>query len=200
MDIEDREWWKVARSGDNDAARHAFDCLYRRYAAPLVQFAASQCRRQDAEEVVSSVFASIWIARATLEVHGPVRAYLYGAVRKRAYKVRAEGRRSTQFSAREAASAAIDLTVEPKELPDPGMVRLILRQVDQLPFRQRIVFLLRVVTEMSYVDIGLVLDILPSTVDTLLWRARRRLRELCAPFAGLSRSARTPEHLDEDGA
>jgi len=54
---------------------------------------------------------------------------------------------------------------------------LILSKVDQLPLRQRIVLLLRV-NEMSYADIGSVLHISENTVDTLLYRARRRLRAL----------------------
>jgi RNA polymerase sigma factor (sigma-70 family) len=176
-ELQDRAWWDLARSSDDDSALHAFGCLYQRYRGPLIKLAARLCTRDDAEDIVHTVFSDIWASRATVNIHGSVRLYLRGAVWNCARKLWRDGRHSVPLSSLGSAPADIEQTVEPEEQTDPETVRLILSKVDQLPLRQRIVLLLRV-NEMSYADIGSVLHISENTVDTLLYRARRRLRAL----------------------
>jgi RNA polymerase sigma factor (sigma-70 family) len=184
MDIEDRELWDIARSSDADAARRAFGCLSNRYFELLVQFAGKLCRRQDAPDVVSDVFASIWVRRATIRVNDTVRGYLYGAVRWRACKVWRAGRHSTSLSSLGNGSVDIERAADHDETPSNDLISAVLSEVDILPLRQRSALLLQV-HGLTYAQIGSVLDISPNTVDTLLGRARKRLRQRCALFTEL---------------
>jgi RNA polymerase sigma-70 factor (ECF subfamily) len=54
----------------------------------------------------------------------------------------------------------------------------VLRLIDTLPVREREVFLLSAVNELSSVEIALVLETTDSTVRSRLYRARKALQEL----------------------
>jgi RNA polymerase sigma-70 factor (ECF subfamily) len=52
----------------------------------------------------------------------------------------------------------------------------------ELPFEQRLVFLMKTSEEMSYQEISESLDISPGTVMSRLSRARSKLKELLQPY------------------
>ncbi|MFH1195968.1 MAG: sigma-70 family RNA polymerase sigma factor, partial [bacterium] len=60
----------------------AFDSLFRKYYAPLFQFAGRYIRdSQLAENAVQDVFVKIWIQRVELTITSNVKAYLFTSVK-----------------------------------------------------------------------------------------------------------------------
>jgi len=77
----DAELVSHIRSG----AMAAFDALYLRYHARLIDFAYRYLRSRDgAEDVVQETMLAVWRGRETWDVAHGVPAYLYGAIRNRA--------------------------------------------------------------------------------------------------------------------
>src|ERR671931_2019231 len=80
-DAAERVWADRIRAGDI----HAFEALYRAYWQRLYAFAFRYVHStEDAEDVTQEVFFKIWRGRAHWVPAGPVRNYLYLAVRNAA--------------------------------------------------------------------------------------------------------------------
>lgn len=66
--------------------RRGFEALFRLYYTPLCSHALRFVYRQDvAEDIVSEVFYQLWKTEAYLAIQHSFRAYLYAAIRHRAY-------------------------------------------------------------------------------------------------------------------
>jgi RNA polymerase sigma-70 factor (family 1) len=73
---EDLHLLKLTSTDD----KRAFDALYARYFDKLFKFVYNRIHhKEDAEEILQSLFYSIWVKRATLSISTSVSAYLYGA-------------------------------------------------------------------------------------------------------------------------
>ncbi len=145
--------------------------LFDAHHARLLAFAVRRVGPDDADDVVSEVFAIAW--RRRTEVPQPALPWLYQTARNVVlHHYRADGRRAglTQAAAAvrsahspsaEAASAAvIDSVLEGLEPLDAEVLRLTVWE------------------ELTPSEIATVLGITPGTVRTRLMRARRRAQEL----------------------
>jgi RNA polymerase sigma-70 factor (ECF subfamily) len=81
--------------------------------------------------------------------------------------------------------APSELSLLPEYLPDPVAAAVqtadldaLWRALAELPRRQRKAFLLRELGGLSYRELGVVLGATPPAVESLLFRARRRLRDM----------------------
>jgi RNA polymerase sigma-70 factor (ECF subfamily) len=195
---QDREWWRVMQSADDTAANRACSCLYVRYWGPLVQLTASLTSRQNAEDIVQSVFTGIWVGRHTLRLQGSVRAYLFRAVRNRTSNARRDERRALRHRARwgsiEYAPAHMGRTIGPEEQLDLHASDSVSLDVSMITDRQWLVVILRML-DYTYVEIAMMLGISVKTVGTHLYRARRSLEKqrhvvprLSPPSGGRSES------------
>jgi RNA polymerase sigma-70 factor (ECF subfamily) len=137
-----------------------------------------------AEDIVHDVFFRVWERRATWEVRGSVRAYLFGAVRNRAFHVtehnavsrRAQGRMQHDRSGHSEGVRENPLEVmEQQELSDA-----VAEALAELPERQRAAMLLRLRYGMSYAQVGEALGIAASVAGRLVVKGERRLRERLA--------------------
>jgi RNA polymerase sigma-70 factor, ECF subfamily len=66
----------------------------------------------------------------------------------------------------------------------------ILRHIDTLPAREREVFLLSAVNEVSTVEIAVILQTTDSTIRSRLYRARKALQVLIGPDGSLRQGLR----------
>jgi RNA polymerase sigma-70 factor (family 1) len=63
--------------------KRAFDTLYTRYFDRLFRFVYNRIHhKEDTEEILQSLFYSIWMKRATLSISTSVSGYLFGACKK----------------------------------------------------------------------------------------------------------------------
>ncbi len=194
MTISVRDAW-AADDADSDnrvvarvrAGDHAaFAAVYDRHAEALFHFALSLVRsRHAAEEIVQETFCHLWQQRARWEVHGTVRSYLYGMIRRRT----ADAMRSARIEQRMLDGAASDLPPMVSVLPATDhrvvgreLAVAIQRAIDMLPKRAGLAYRLHRQHGLSYAEAAEVMGVSPRTVEVHLARALRTLRRQLAPY------------------
>jgi RNA polymerase sigma-70 factor, ECF subfamily len=157
-----------------------FERLFREQYAPLCRFAARIIRDPaQAEDIVQTVFATLWAERHGWAVTHSARAYLFVAVRNAALNharrlgVRREWEeRATSHGADDVASPD-----RPDELLERDETTARIRDaLAALPERCRMVMELRWREQLSYAEIAEVMGISVKGVENQLSRGLQRLR------------------------
>jgi RNA polymerase sigma-70 factor (ECF subfamily) len=183
---EEREWLDLMRAGDE----RGFELIFRAYIGPLCEFAYSYVgSRDDAEEIVQSLFTWIWSQRESLHTPRGVRSYLYAAVRNRALNVlrhtRIEHALRDRLSLHSVARGDAEMPLAAESELDAGDLNEALdRALKQMPPRCREVFSLLRYQHLSYAEAAAVLSISPKTVEIHMGRALAILRTRLAPWLG----------------
>jgi RNA polymerase sigma-70 factor (family 1) len=175
---EDRACVARIRAGDEEA----FQDLFRAYYDPLCRFVEGLVRRKAvAEELVQSLFLTLWIRREEWTVRDTLRTYLYATARNHAlnhwkrerlfdgYVARAWSRLDRAAEIRVTANA--DTRLESEEVD--ASVR---RAIAALPIRYAPVLQLRWEHGLTYAEIARVLELPVKTVETRVGRALRMVR------------------------
>jgi RNA polymerase sigma-70 factor, ECF subfamily len=163
----------------------SLETLFRSHYASLCEFAVRYVREEAlAEEIVQDLFADLWARRAEWRLRGPVRAYLFGAVRNRALNVRKRQATERDWAEEERVSEIRVLSRDP-DRADERVERQELRArvqaaVESLPERCRLVMHLRWREQMSHAEIAEVMGISVKGVEGQLTRGLRALRSLFA--------------------
>ena len=153
----------------------AFERLFRAWYARLADHAHRMLHDRDrAEDAVQEVFVALWRGRARLPAADALAGYLHRAVRNRALNQLRHtlGHQIDPDGSIETAVAPASDRVEQQELAGA-----IARAVGALPPRTREIFLLSREQGLTYAAIATTLDISVKTVETLMGRALRALRE-----------------------
>ena len=161
---DDRELWERICRGDV----RAFDALYRTHAPKLEVFLRLILgNTQAAEDVMQETFAQIWRRPNGFEPErGTLRAYLFGAGRRRA---------ADWWRKQEARNAPV--RDEPAECKTET-VSLVADAFGRLPEEQRTLVWLREVEGQSYAELAEILEIPVGTVRSRLFAAREALRKV----------------------
>ena len=161
---EDRELWERICQGDG----RAFDALYRTHAPKLLVFLRKVLgSRQAAEDVMQETFTQIWQHPNGFEPErGTLRAYLFGAGRKRA----ADWWRKQDARSPAVRSEPAECKAETASLVGDAFARL--------PGEQRALIWLREVEGQSYAELADILEIPVGTVRSRLFAAREELRRV----------------------
>lgn len=162
---DDRELWEGISRGD----AFAFDALYRTHASKIELFLRQILgSRQAAEDVMQETFAQIWKSPNGFEPsRGTLRAYLFGAARKRAAEW---WRKHGGAWNREGGNEPAEHKIETASLIADAFARL--------PEEQRTLIWLREVEGQSYAELALILEVPVGTVRSRLFTAREALRSV----------------------
>ncbi len=175
MEPSDQDLIKAIGAGDHVA----FECLVRRYQGIVMSFVYRHAGgdRLMAEDLAQEVFLRVYRASADFEPRGSVKAWILTI----AYNLWVNERK--RFARRRQLLhdlAERDIGREVGEKGDPleasERERELMSALDRLPERQRAALLLKVRDSLSYAEIGRVLSVSVSSVESLLFRARRSLR------------------------
>jgi RNA polymerase sigma-70 factor, ECF subfamily len=155
----------------------AFESLFRKYYADLVNYSCRLTRDMDAaEEIVQEFFYNYWKHRKEINIKFSLRAYMYRAIRnntlnyleavsvRRKYADRVLSR-STAYGGYE------DSSVELAELHER-----IDRILDELPERCRVIFCMSRFDGLKYEEIAERLSISVKTVEVNIGKALKLLR------------------------
>ncbi len=170
-DAELIRWWV---NGDEAA----FDTLYRRYVAPLLNKAFQKTSsRELSKELVQDVFMELYLHRNKLEIHSSVQGYLFTILKNKIlnhYRHQLVQKKYRQFIITRGEEHTLDSGkhLETKELHDK--VHML---VQQLPAQCRTVFMLSREQKLSNKEIAEQLNISVNTVEQHIRKARRILRE-----------------------
>jgi RNA polymerase sigma factor (sigma-70 family) len=151
-----------------------FERLYRSHVQDVYRYALMVLRnRQDAEDVVQTTFLKAYRVFARGERPRNPRPWLITIAHNTCRtRLRDAMRRPQEVAFDERVAETVESQprdgVEPKEL---------LRALGALSFNQRSALVMRELEGRSYSEIAKVLRVSPSAVETLLFRARRAVRE-----------------------
>ena len=151
----------------------AFERLYRRHVADVYRYCLAVLRNPaDAEDVTQTTFLNAYRAFTRGErpdaAHNWLIKIAHNVCRQR---FRTSARRPHEVAFEEDLAATI---VEEQEGPTAQDIR---RGLGQLAFNQRAALVARELEGRSYAEIGEILGLSVGAVETLIFRARRALRE-----------------------
>jgi RNA polymerase sigma factor (sigma-70 family) len=153
----------------------AFERIYRRHAVDVYRYAFAVLRNQaDAEDVTQTTFMNAYRALERGETpetpHNWLIAIAHNVCRQR---FRQASRRVQEVGLEDDVA---DHFVHPEDddAPSPADIK---RALNQLAFNQRAALVMRELEGRSYAEIADLLDLSVSAVETLIFRARRALRE-----------------------
>jgi RNA polymerase sigma-70 factor (ECF subfamily) len=175
--VDESELLSRLRAGDDDA----YSTIFREHYPALVISATRLLgERAHAEEIAQDVLLELWRRRSTLELTGPVRAYLHSATRNRALNRLRQGRtaqRGEVYVKGPSESPAADARVISGEL-----AVAVARAIASLSEPQREVFDMSRTRGLTYNEIAAVLGISVKSVEARMGRALKQLREQLAPW------------------
>lgn len=185
FDISDNETTVKALKAGNEAA---FEAVYMRYARPLRAYAGKILKDGElAFEVVQEVFVAVWEKRGGLDAGKPLRHYLLRAVHNNALRMlraeearrRREGevvREREEQENREARNGGGEGKAEEWEEREERAVA-VKKAVEGLPEQSRRVVRMSYWEEKKNGEISELLGISVRTVETILYKAKKKLEQ-----------------------
>ncbi|GAC1357485.1 MAG: RNA polymerase sigma factor [Ktedonobacteraceae bacterium] len=181
-DITDGTLVQQALAGD----QNAFESLVRRYNVAIFNFICHCLSDYDlACDISQQVFLQLYISMPTLRTGEPLKAWLFQVARNRCLD-ELRRKKAIHFSELEASNDEDDLSPLaimpdnsplPDELAERNDLQAKLRHaIDSLPPKFRAVVLLRYTSQLSFSEIGKVLNMPEATAKTYFQRARPLLR------------------------
>jgi RNA polymerase sigma-70 factor (ECF subfamily) len=172
---EERLLIERIRRGDG----YAFTELVTRYLDPVTRFAFYLLGSEDAaEDVAQQVFVSVWERRETLDTVLSLKAYLFRAVRNRAFDERKAMQVRERYRASVQNEVGTGLQSGAVASPEDTILNAetIRAAMKELPERRQLVLRLRIEDELTHAEIGEILGISPQAAQVLAGRARAELR------------------------
>ncbi len=179
--LDESRLWMAASSGD----RSAFASLFDLHAPALYRFALRLLGPgPDAEDAVQTVLLSVLEHNHYDPDRGPLRTYLFGAIRNQARKLR---RVPMEEPAEEMASTE---PVPEQRIAIEQATQAVSGAIARLPWAQREVRLLAHYEELPLKEIAEVLELELAAVKSRLHRARDFLRAQLQAYAPNQEGAR----------
>jgi len=168
----DEQLFALLKSGDQSA----FEQLYARYWKKFFTLAYHKLQsRQDAEDIVHDIFASIWMRRAELEVQSP-EAYLAVAVKYRILTHLDKAINQNTISVTDESLTVAGFNQPDEKIEARMLAELLQQKLQLLPEKCRIVFEQSRVEGKSNPEIAKELNISRKTVEKHISTALRQLR------------------------
>jgi RNA polymerase sigma-70 factor (ECF subfamily) len=169
---EEKCLFERVREGDAGA----FEIIVRSYVKELGSFAKYFVKSHDvAEDIVQNLFIHLWEKKNSIRIKGRLRTYLFAAIRNRSLDYLKHQSIDQKYSYGYSQLVPLPSTpheiVELRELDD-----LIMKALEKLPERRRIVFILNKYCNMTYAEIAEILEITVKTVDAHMVNAVKSLR------------------------
>jgi RNA polymerase sigma-70 factor, ECF subfamily len=176
MEETDIELVKAVGAGD----LQAFEYLVKKYQSPVLNFVYRLVGDRDAaEDILQEVFWGLYRAAPRFEARAQLSTWLFKIAYN--FSMNEIKRRKRYLNLKEAlhdlphaetGPSALS-AIEARELEKDVMTAL-----DQLPENQKAAMLLRVNEDLSYAEISEVLSVSFSSAESLIFRARTRLRQI----------------------
>jgi RNA polymerase sigma-70 factor (ECF subfamily) len=142
----------------------------------------------DASEVVTDLFVQLWERRGDVHVQTTLVAYLFGAARNRARNrmrdEQARRRIETQLSVVDALPIGTRERAPDDRVEQDDLAAYALRVLHSLPDPGRTAATLRWMNDLSYQEIGQILEISPGAAQVHVSRVLKVLRTLLPGLTG----------------
>ena len=155
----------------------AFDQLYHRYCNKLLSFSMSIIKsREEAENIVQEVFLALWMNRDKISSVASVKYYVFTIAYNTAISALRKKAKDEKFF--EQLKNLQDLSVEPDNLQSEysDLEGKLSEIINELPARQREVFILHNINGLKYHEIATKLNISVNTIENHMSRALKTIR------------------------
>ncbi len=162
--------------------------LMERYQGPVYSMAFRMLgNATDAEDIAQRTFIRVWKAAPDYEHDARFSTWLFTIVKNLVFNETRRRQRKPVGSLEAAAEQGFAAAGDPSHAPDAHLERreleaVVEKALNRLAPRARMAVQLRRFEDMGYEDIASVLGITVSATKSLLFRARRELRELLAEY------------------
>jgi RNA polymerase sigma-70 factor (family 1) len=173
---------------DSDAAilgalkkgdRKAFEVIYYKYVPELFAYARRNISsKEDCEEIIQDVFASIWARRETMKVD-TLRYYLLSMVKYKIVRYFQHSAVKRKYLDHYRAFEAVYVDLEDHSVDPDALQKLIDERLVELPERCQVAFRLRLHQNLSNTDIAHRMNITKKTVEVYMFQAFKHLRASC---------------------
>jgi len=181
---------KLISKGDKDAFRKLFDRFY----PELINYSAYLVGSKfPAEEIVSSVFVSLWKNRTKLTKINNIKTYLYISVKHKSYNYHRDNQAFISGTI-DLDEPNLKMVVEnPESLYlDAELQEKVLQSIDNLPPKTKLVFRMIKEEGLKYREVAEMLDISVKTVEVHMGRAVTKLRSALDPYLNQSAKSEMP--------
>lgn len=170
---------------------HAFQLLFETIADGLYRFAFSILKNKElSEEAVSDLFFKLWLHRAKLADIENFKAYIFTSVRNISLNYLDREKREKAVLLEEiTVSMPIDEICPESELITKELKEAILRAIDNLPERCKLIYSLAKIEQLKYKEIAQILDISVKTIDHQLTIAIRKIGDEIQHYLGEDRTS-----------
>lgn len=154
----------------------AYKQLYNLYYHNLVVYCSNLTKDQArAEDIVQQTFVKLWIKKDSLQIQSSLKSYLYRAVYntflKEYHKIKKE-----EMALMEIKNSALLSLVDDKEIIHQERMKLLESAIEQLPRKNREIFLLSKKSGYKYREIALQMDISEKAVEKHISRAKKSIK------------------------
>ena len=180
----DLAWMARMKNGDTHALRELIEAHQQRIIGTVAKMLGDE---SDAEDVAQQVFIRVWKSAGRYEPTAKFTTWLYKITRNLVFnELRRRKRHTAQSPDRPLGPAdddrpmqAADTSVKSPDtaLLDDEMQAAIQSAIDSLPETQRMAIILRRYDDVSYEEIGEILELSVPAVKSVIFRARTDLRE-----------------------
>lgn len=186
--LEDKDFIKLVRKNKDQAFQHLVSSYSERVYNTCIQMLRN---REDTEDLVQEVFTSIYLSIDSFEGKSKLSTWIHSiALNKSREFIRNKTRqkRSGIHTTLERDDShivpirTIDFYHPGVQLEDQERAKILFDAIDQLADQQRQAYLLNKVEGYSYAETAELLETSVSSVESLLFRAKKRLKELLSDY------------------
>jgi RNA polymerase sigma-70 factor (family 1) len=154
--------------------KKCFENLFLNTYQPLCDYALSITKSiEDAEGAVQDVFTALWICRSTLDEDTNIKAYLFKSVKNRSLDILQHKRIREKY--KDQLTAMYESTSDETEF-NSNIIKRVREEVENLPEKCKIVYLLHRRDGLTYTEIAQVLEISVKAVEARMSKALNILR------------------------
>jgi len=179
---QDFRWMERIKHGDTEALQELIEVHQHRIIGTVAKMLGDE---SDAEDIAQQVFIRVWRSAPRYQPSAKFTTWLYKITRNLVFN---ELRRRKRHPAQsldavpgddERPLQAADVSSKPPDITllDEEMQAAIQQAIDELPETQRMAIILRRYDDVSYEEIGEILDLSVPAVKSVIFRARTELRE-----------------------
>jgi RNA polymerase sigma-70 factor (family 1) len=169
----DIELIESLQKGDTEA----FDLIFRRYSDRLYGFAFKYLKsKEESEELVQDVFLKIWENRRNLKQEGTLRSYLFTISYHNMCRLFRRRNYQEKVARELVHSGNEEMTIDDK-IDYQSVLEQVDQLIEQLPARQKEIFILSRKQGKSSKEIAAELKIVPGTVDNQISEALKFIRK-----------------------
>ena len=140
--------------------------------------------KEDAEEITQDVFVEVYKSINTFRQDATLKTWVYRITISKCLEFQRKAKRKKRFAFLVSIGNTSDMVLEPKIIDHPGVeaeneerTELLYKQIDQLPDNQKIALVLHNMDGMSYKEVSNTMGISLSSVESLIFRAKKNLKK-----------------------